>query len=192
MTNLELLEHDERLPCPKCGSQDCVKNGIVRATQRYRCRECNSNFSMHFKHRWPDSSKLINLLCYRLGDTKESVSKQCGASPATIDRWHLEAKEHHPWFVRAVAAQVLFAFDRQKDSIEKSLCDGIGMYAFITERDPNRADGEFGDLLIAELAKIASEDFVEAYISFVGDLPVEPEVRLSQISAEKFVRPDQI
>ncbi|WP_432444174.1 transposase [Rhizobium leguminosarum] len=175
MTDLEPLEDEEQILCPRCHSQDCVKNGIVRATQRYRCRGCKSNFSTDFKHRWPHSSKLINLLCYRMGDTIESVSEGCGATPATIDRWHSEAKEHHPWFVRAMAEQALYAFVRQKDSVEKSLCDAIGMYAFITARHPDRADA-FADLLICELARIANEDFAEAYGSFVARLRSERDV----------------
>ncbi|WP_418889602.1 transposase [Rhizobium laguerreae] len=47
MTDLESLEDEEQILCPRCHSQDCVKNGIVRATQRYRCRGCKSNFSMN-------------------------------------------------------------------------------------------------------------------------------------------------
>ena len=26
--------------CPRCGKEDCVKDGIVRGRQRWRCRAC--------------------------------------------------------------------------------------------------------------------------------------------------------
>ncbi|WP_420805335.1 transposase-like zinc-binding domain-containing protein [Holospora obtusa] len=30
--------------CKKCNSENCIRNGIVRKVQRYKCKECGYNF----------------------------------------------------------------------------------------------------------------------------------------------------
>ena len=36
------------MKCSKCQSEHNVKNGIVRSVQRYKCKECGSNFSIDY------------------------------------------------------------------------------------------------------------------------------------------------
>ena len=177
MTENELLEREE-IRCPTCDGQNFVKNGMVRGTQRYRCRACCKNFSTEFKSRWPASSKLINLIAYRSGEPLEEVSEGCGASPSTVDRWLAEAKEHHPWFVRGVAEQVVYDFE-QCAQTEECLQHAMGMYAFLTGRDLDVAGGlfngkKFADALIADLAVIGSEVFLDALLTCLETLPVDP------------------
>ena len=35
-----IREKKEMTSCPRCVKEDCVKDGIVRGRQRWRCREC--------------------------------------------------------------------------------------------------------------------------------------------------------
>ena len=127
------------LRCPRCGSSNAVKNGIVRSVQRYCCRACKYNFSNDFKHRWAPSSKLINLLLLRSGEDLKGVAKGAGASPQTVDRWLLEAKDRHPWFVRALAEQLLFEVRIGEKPFMAALEDSAGDYAFVT--GDRREDG---------------------------------------------------
>ncbi|WP_420805301.1 transposase-like zinc-binding domain-containing protein [Holospora obtusa] len=30
--------------CKKCNSENCIRNGIVRKVQSYKCKECGYNF----------------------------------------------------------------------------------------------------------------------------------------------------
>jgi len=34
------------MKCPRCKSNDKVKNGIIKGVQRYRCKECEYNFTV--------------------------------------------------------------------------------------------------------------------------------------------------
>jgi transposase-like protein len=34
------------MDCPKCGSREYTKNGIVSERQRYRCKQCQYNYTV--------------------------------------------------------------------------------------------------------------------------------------------------
>ena len=40
--------------CPKCGSEKCVKDGIVKGKQRYRCKHCNFRHTVQYRGKSPD------------------------------------------------------------------------------------------------------------------------------------------
>ncbi|TBB75457.1 IS1 family transposase [Rhizobium ruizarguesonis] len=174
MIDHDLFE-DEEIRCPACNREGSVKNGFVRGTQRYLCRPCNKNFAAEFKRRWPTSSKLLNLMLYCGGETLEAVSEGCGASPSTVDRWQTEAREHHSWFVRGIAEQAVYEFERGP-TIEECLSHAMGTYAFITGRDLDGASGtfngrKFAQSLIEELATIGSSRLLEALGVYLETLP---------------------
>lgn len=83
--------------CPQCNGES-VRNGVVRGVQRYRCRSCDRNFVTETKNRTPRAVKFEQVVRRRNGRTPLD-----GASIASIDRWVLEAQEHHEWFLRAIA-----------------------------------------------------------------------------------------
>ncbi len=35
--------------CPKCGSQHCVKDGIVKGKQRYQCKTCHYRHTVRYR-----------------------------------------------------------------------------------------------------------------------------------------------
>jgi transposase len=35
--------------CPKCGSSDCAKDGIVKERQRYRCKSCGYRHTVQYR-----------------------------------------------------------------------------------------------------------------------------------------------
>ncbi|MDD5462193.1 MAG: IS1 family transposase [Methylococcales bacterium] len=35
--------------CPKCGSTDCAKDGIVREKQRYKCKSCGYRYTVQYR-----------------------------------------------------------------------------------------------------------------------------------------------
>ncbi len=43
------------LQCKRCGSEEHVKNGLMRSKQRYRCKACGLNFTdtPAAASRWP-------------------------------------------------------------------------------------------------------------------------------------------
>lgn len=51
------------MKCKKCGHEKCVKNGLVKGNQRYKCKSCNYAFQEHNK--WaPLATKVLALLMY--------------------------------------------------------------------------------------------------------------------------------
>ena len=40
--------------CPKCGSNDCVKDGFVNERQRHRCKSCNYRHTVQYRGKHPD------------------------------------------------------------------------------------------------------------------------------------------
>ena len=37
------------MKCPKCGMEHIIKTGIIKLRQRYKCKECNFNFTVELK-----------------------------------------------------------------------------------------------------------------------------------------------
>ncbi|WP_183992861.1 IS1 family transposase [Rhizobium wenxiniae] len=145
--------------CPRCGGKDFVKNGRVRNMQRFRCRSCSLNFVDEPKHRWPPSSKLINIMFARAGEGPETALEI-----ARVDRWILEAKEHHPWFIRALAEFAVNNASRRGETLESLLIRTWELYAHITERHPE----PFYDVLAPDL-------YLDMFI--IGDEPFRNELR---------------
>jgi transposase-like protein len=54
--------------CKRCAAKDCVKNGIVRGLQRYRCGACGYNFTTTPRRGKPPQMKALALLLYAMGN----------------------------------------------------------------------------------------------------------------------------
>jgi hypothetical protein len=173
MDEIDLDADDIR--CPKCNSDEYVRNGIVRNVQRYRCNSCRSNFSTDFKNRWPPSSKLINLILFVQGEPADTE----GAPPwQTMDRWVSEAKEHHPWFIRALAENVVYGVEERGDTMRRAISTAMWIYRDITGRDVE-VGGSFGigDAMLADMVKLAKQPFIDELILFLESLPVPDQAR---------------
>ncbi len=163
MDEIDLDTNDIR--CPKCNDDQYVKNGIVRNVQRYRCNSCGSNFSTDFKHRWPPSSKLLNLLLLRHGEPVDSL----GAPQQTINRWVSEAKEHHPWFARALAESVIYGVEQRGETMHHAISAVLMMYQNITGH--SAAGSDFPDAMIADMVQLAEQPFLDELVLFMKSLP---------------------
>jgi hypothetical protein len=71
----------------------------------------------------------------------------------------LEAKEHHPWFVRALAEYAIHAANREGVTIEKSLESVWWVYAFITKRNPEHFYEALAPVLYLDMFKIGDAGF---------------------------------
>ena len=40
--------------CPKCSSEKCVKDGIIKGKQRYRCKSCDFRHTVQHRGKTPD------------------------------------------------------------------------------------------------------------------------------------------
>ncbi len=119
--------------CPSCLGTSVVKNGKVRGHQRYKCHFCQKNFVLEFEHRWPNDSRLLNLLLLASGESRDKVAKDCQATPETVSRWLLEAKEQQDWFIEALANAVNYAVVEKSESLEEALAGAVKLYCLVTE-----------------------------------------------------------
>lgn len=80
--------------CKNCGSQKCVKNGIVRGKQRHKCGECRYNFTLG-DNRTDDKIVALKALCvilYALAKGSfNMLGKVFGRNRSLIYRWIKEA-----------------------------------------------------------------------------------------------------
>ena len=44
--------------CPKCGSEKCVKDGIIKGKQRYRRKFCDFRHTVQYRGKSPDVKRI--------------------------------------------------------------------------------------------------------------------------------------
>lgn len=72
--------------CPRCGKEDCVKDGIVRGRQRGRCRACR------YRPTVPPRGKAVHIkrqavALYREGLGFRSIGRFLNVSPVAAYNW---------------------------------------------------------------------------------------------------------
>ena len=73
--------------CPKCYSEENVKNGRVLGKQRYKCKECGCNYSQSKKRGYSLDKKLMALQLYLEGNGFRGSGRILGVSNVTILNW---------------------------------------------------------------------------------------------------------
>jgi insertion element IS1 protein InsB len=96
------------LVCKRCNADTVVKNGLVRSTQRYRCKACHYNFIPLDKRIKENlkAKKALALLLYGLGKGSYSMlGKIFGVNRSLIYRWIKQAAAKLPfrkWIIKAL------------------------------------------------------------------------------------------
>ena len=75
------------LRCKRCGSEEQVKNGLMRGKQRYRCKVCGLNFTDTPLPGKPLAMKVTAVLLYVSGLSMNRTAKLLGVSTPTIQAW---------------------------------------------------------------------------------------------------------
>src|SRR3954463_3987286 len=68
------------LRCKRCGSEQHVKNGLMRGQQRYRCKACGLNFTDTPPRGKPLALKVAAVLLYVSGQSMNRTAKLLGVS----------------------------------------------------------------------------------------------------------------
>ncbi len=83
------------LRCKRCGSEEQVKNGLMRGKQRYRCKACGLNFTDTPPRGMPLAVKATAVLLYVSGLSMNRTAKLLGVSTPTVQAWiERFAKDH--------------------------------------------------------------------------------------------------
>ena len=75
------------LRCKRCGSEEHVKNGLMRNKQRYRCKACGLNFTDTPPRGKPPALKAAAVLLYVSGLSMNRTAQLLGVSTPTIQAW---------------------------------------------------------------------------------------------------------
>ena len=74
--------------CPKCKCHDKLKNGIVKSKQRYRCKECNFNYTVKKKSTAVQGNKKrFALMLYTEGLGFYSIGRLLNVSHVAVIKW---------------------------------------------------------------------------------------------------------
>jgi len=73
--------------CPKCISEDFVKNGIKYSKQRYKCKKCGCNFTQSHKPGASLEIKLQALQLYLEGMGFRAIGRILNVSNVTVLYW---------------------------------------------------------------------------------------------------------
>ena len=66
------------LRCKRCGSEEHVRNGLMRGKQRYRCKACGLNFTDTPPRGMPLAVKVTAVLLYVSGLSMNRTAKLLG------------------------------------------------------------------------------------------------------------------
>ena len=75
------------LRCKACGSEEHIKNGLMRGKQRYRCKACGLNFTDTPRPGKPLAMKVTAVLLYVSGLSMNRTAKLLGVSTPAIQAW---------------------------------------------------------------------------------------------------------
>src|SRR3954467_5575778 len=75
------------LQCKRCGSEEQVRNGLMRGKQRYRCKGCGLNFADTPPRGKPLALKAAAVLLYVSGLSMNRTAQPLGVSIPTIQAW---------------------------------------------------------------------------------------------------------
>ncbi len=71
----------------RCGSEEWVKNGLMRGKQRYRCKGCGLNFTDAPPRGMPLAMKVTAVLLYLSGLSMNRTAKLLGVSTPSVMTW---------------------------------------------------------------------------------------------------------
>ena len=64
--------------CPKCNSKARVRCGFVNSVQRYKCKECNCQYTRSSARGRPLAQKLLAVTLYMHGMSLNAIAKLMG------------------------------------------------------------------------------------------------------------------
>ena len=82
--------------CPRCNSENLVKNGSVRGIKKRKCKDCGYQFTRPDKSGKPLSIKLSAVALYLHGVSMHAIGNWVGVSTPAVLKWiRNHAKDHY-------------------------------------------------------------------------------------------------
>ena len=106
--------------CPKCQHPHFVKNGFVNEKQRYKCKNCNYQWTENHKHRGrPIAERALAVFLYCHGLSMNAIAKMF-AAPSTILQWIRNFSSEHAQPPEPQADAVVFELDEMWHYLKKN------------------------------------------------------------------------
>ena len=125
------------LCCKRCGSEEQVKNGLMRGKQRYLCKGCGLNFTDTPARGKPLALKAAAVLLYVSGLSMNRTAKLLGVSTPSVQAWierfaQAHAAKPEPPQGRAVVIEL----DEMRHHLEKRpTSSGSGRLGIVLQGD---------------------------------------------------------
>ena len=75
------------MKCPKCKSQERVKDGFVKGKQRYKCQKCAYRYTVEFNTAVQPFCKRLALVLYIEGLGFRKIGRILGVSDVSVLNW---------------------------------------------------------------------------------------------------------
>lgn len=75
------------MKCPRCNSENAVKNGFAVSRQRYKCKRCGCQFTRSDPRGKSAKDKQLAAFLHASGVPMTTVAKLVGVSVQTVSRW---------------------------------------------------------------------------------------------------------
>ena len=112
--------------CPKCGSTDCGKDGIVKERQRYRCKSCGYRYTVQYRGISP-ATKRQALQLYLEGLGFRSIGRFLKCSHVAVYNW-IKAHGESIEAIRSAAGVEVVEMDEMHTYIgSKKTIAGFGL-----------------------------------------------------------------
>ena len=108
------------LRCKRCGSEEQVKNGLMRGKQRYRCKACGLNFTATPPRGMPLRVKVTAALLHLSGLSMSRTAKLLGVSTPTVMTWIERFAEVHAQKPEPEGRAVVVELDEMWRFLKKS------------------------------------------------------------------------
>lgn len=70
--------------CPKCSSPQISKNGKIKGVQRYKCKECQYQFTRTIPRERPATDKALALTLYLMGVSMNAIGRLIKVSTPAV------------------------------------------------------------------------------------------------------------
>ena len=73
--------------CPKCASENIIKNGKDNGKQKYQCKNCNSYGTLNPSVKYSEEEKERILRAYQERQSMRGIKRTFGVSIPTLISW---------------------------------------------------------------------------------------------------------
>lgn len=116
------------MQCPNCQSDKCIKSGIVKGKQRYKCKQCGYNFTVLKQGKQIDDyyvNKALQL--YLEGLSYREIERLLGVSHVSVGNWVRKYNIKRPFNTKYHPTYKILDFDElQSYYAKKENLSGAG------------------------------------------------------------------